>query len=640
MHSLVPVLAAAIALVGLGARCSHSADAVPLYLLRGPAGAPDLLRPTPPTGTNEQTNDLDLSRGAQGSLGFFVTDPAAVADVVNRGGGFANLFVTSGQDSGSPCIRLLVVLSRLQGALRTPIGSGELLVRTRSKGDGGADAPHPIPYRVDAPLADRALLAGDQVELEARAENQCDAGRSLKLFFNLPARPSHLTGSDNCPALANPDQADGDDDGVGDACDSCPSVPNPDQADADGDGVADACDLCPDDADPAQADGDADGVGDACDVCPLVADPAQADADADGAGDFCDVCPGVADPDQHDLDGDGAGDACDNCPASANADQGDADADDVGDACDNCPAAPNGTQSDTDADGRGNACDNCPAIPNPTQADADGDAVGNACDVCADVADPAQGDADADGKGNACDNCDAAPNPDQADADADTVGDACDVCPARPDPEQADRDGDAVGDACDICPLVPDLAQADVDHDGVGDGCQCHSPAPAGTCIPGGGNKTADCLVQLIVVPTPPLDARTQAPTRKVRCRDGDPGCDRDGTIDGGCSFELSLCANTRDPRLVSCTARDIATIAATPAALAAPVLAALPLSAETCYAPFALRVPLRFRGAGVPPTRATARVKVKAQTPTTVSGRLTDSDSFSFVCDPPLLVP
>jgi hypothetical protein len=247
---------------------------------------------------------------------------------------------------------------------------------------------------------------------------------------------------DNCPRVPNPDQADQDHDGIGDACDACPlDAAN----DRDHDGVCGNVDNCPDVANPDQRDGDGDGRGDACDNCAVVANPGQQDADGDRVGDVCDNCPLVANSNQADADGDGLGDACDNCPGVANPGQEDRDGDRIGDACDACPLD---AANDRDHDGVCGNVDNCPDVANPDQRDGDGDGRGDACDNCPAVANPGQEDADGDHVGDVCDNCPLVANTSQADADGDGIGDACDNCPATPNPDQADRDADGSGDAC------------------------------------------------------------------------------------------------------------------------------------------------------------------------------------------------
>jgi hypothetical protein len=49
--------------------------------------------------------------------------------------------------------------------------------------------------------------------------------------------------TDNCPAVANPAQANSDGDSFGDACDNCPTVSNQDQKDSNGNGIGDACEA-------------------------------------------------------------------------------------------------------------------------------------------------------------------------------------------------------------------------------------------------------------------------------------------------------------------------------------------------------------------------------------------------------------
>lgn len=189
---------------------------------------------------------------------------------------------------------------------------------------------------------------------------------------------------DNCPNVPNPDQADSDGDGVGDACPpALPPVMLP--PDADNDGVLAWEDNCPEVANPGQEDTDQDGVGDACDD----------DTDNDGVADASDNCPTAPNSDQADTDSDGKGDACDNCPATANSDQHDQDQDGIGNACDNCVWTPNPTQADTDGDGLGDSCDTCPSVANADQEDSDWDNIGDAC----------EDDDDDDGVLDTADNC-------------------------------------------------------------------------------------------------------------------------------------------------------------------------------------------------------------------------------------------
>lgn len=98
----------------------------------------------------------------------------------------------------------------------------------------------------------------------------------LPIVFALPLLMVALIGTVMPPAFA-----DHDGDTIDDAIDNCPDVANEDQADTDGDGIGDACndaddtdgdeyanllDNCPDDANPGQEDTDGDGIGDACDL--------------------------------------------------------------------------------------------------------------------------------------------------------------------------------------------------------------------------------------------------------------------------------------------------------------------------------------------------------------------------------------
>ena len=155
--------------------------------------------------------------------------------------------------------------------------------------------------------------------------------------------------------------------------------------DLDQDGIADALDVCPDVADPDQADTDADGVGDACD----------ADADNDGvpAGEDCDdldpavwTCDGEVCGNGLDDDGDGQIDeGCGNDPLAC---ASDADCP-AGERCWNGLCAADGGDADADGDGfpAGLDCDDAdpatsPAAPEVCGNDKDDDCDGQVDEGC------------------------------------------------------------------------------------------------------------------------------------------------------------------------------------------------------------------------------------------------------------------
>ena len=259
--------------------------------------------------------------------------------------------------------------------------------------------------------------------------------------------------------------ADIDDDTFGNDADNCPLVANADQANTDGDSLGNACD--PDD--------DNDTVLDDIDNCPLASNADQTDADGDALGDACDS----------DDDNDGFTDVQENSLGSD-------------------PLNPSSTPEhislpSTCTDGTDNDLD---GLPDLFDCDNDGDGIANYFDTCPLKAEDADGHQDDDGCPDtdndmdgvcdpwatpsqpACTGSDSCPNVAE---DADSFHDT-DGCP---DP---DNDGDGFPDSTDQCPAtdwtagpdgIPDTGdephdesgvpiQTKEDYDGVIDVDGCH----------------------------------------------------------------------------------------------------------------------------------------------------------------------
>jgi Thrombospondin type 3 repeat len=233
-----------------------------------------------------------------------------------------------------------------------PVTAGEFI---------GAVVPQTVTIAVGSQTAGKYVYCdNDQVGVQVACGSVSDREVGIQATVEPDTDGDHYGDDtqDACPGDAtahdlpcpNPDS---DGDGVLNNDDNCPGVANPDQANADGDSEGNACDQ----------DDDNDGLTDGADNCDLTVNADQANLDADTEGDACDS----------DDDGDGVADGIDNCPVVANASQANSDgAADGGDACDN----------DDDNDGIADGNDNCEKVANPAQTNTDGAADGgDDCDA-------------------------------------------------------------------------------------------------------------------------------------------------------------------------------------------------------------------------------------------------------------------
>ncbi|MCK0133553.1 BspA family leucine-rich repeat surface protein [Arenibacter sp. S6351L] len=297
---------------------------------------------------------------------------------------------------------------------------------------------------------------------------------------------------DNCPLIANTDQADNDTDGEGDVCDT----------DDDNDGTPDTEDAFPLDEDEdtdtdgdgtgnnADTDDDGDGTLDTEDAFPLdenedtdtdgdgTGNNADTDDDNDGTPDTEDAFPLNEDEDT-DTDGDGTGnnedtdDDNDGTPDTEDAfpldetEDTDTDGDGTG----------NNADTDDDNDGTPDAEDAFP-LDESEDTDTDGDGTGNNADTDDDndgtpdtedafpLDENEDTDTDGDGTGDNADtddDGDGIPDTEETNSDQlDTDGDG------TPDVDDLDDDNDGTPDVNDAFPL-DEAEDTDTDGDGTGD---------------------------------------------------------------------------------------------------------------------------------------------------------------------------
>jgi cysteine-rich repeat protein len=127
---------------------------------------------------------------------------------------------------------------------------------------------------------------------------------------------------------------------------------------------------------------------------------------------------------------------------------------------------------------------------------------------------------------------------------------ACDGCSPTCNSEGCGNGRVECGEECDDGPA----------NGGPGSTCDatCHVVQSGPVFfVPGTRRGPAGCVLEWTIV-NPNGEVESGFPSSTQTCIDGDPSCDADGAIDGGCDLQVGACLNSTDSRLPLCNSAGV----------------------------------------------------------------------------------
>ena len=162
---------------------------------------------------------------------------------------------------------------------------------------------------------------------------------------------------------------------------------------------------------------------------------------------------------------------------------------------------------------------------------------------------------------------------------------------------------------------------------------------PPSCPVSGGKDPVTDCFSEFastaLKLNFPALNPAKPKPAKEMRCFDGDPGCDLDGTVNNECVFDIDVCLRNLDPALPACAPADVSASTVAGAkkspellSLQGAIDALLPATSNVCTSDQQLTVPLKQSSKGF--KRGKGQVKIK-----TVAAGGEDKDRLKLSCVP-----